>query len=146
MYKFGRITDYHPDTKTAVITYERPDACAKCGACGTLNGHGSIELPCEAEIGSWVRIAFPERHFLGGAAIAYLIPLALLIGGLLLGYFLSNRNELIAMCAGLFGVLLSLLILWAIDKQLSQKSDWSPYVDCVYDEKPEMDEIGCPSH
>lgn len=146
MVKFGTVTAYDSETQTATIAYVRPDACAKCGACGSLNKQGTIRLQCEAEVGNWVRITMPDQHFLGGAAVAYLIPLVFLIAGLLLASKLSGGNELIAMCGGLFGVLIALCIVWLCNRSIKEKSDWMPKVDRVYTEKPDIDDIGCPSH
>ena len=34
MIKFGQVKAYNPKTCMATIAYVRPDACAKCNACG----------------------------------------------------------------------------------------------------------------
>lgn len=145
MIKFGQITAYNEKTHEAHINYVRPDACAKCGACGSLNKVGSIDLPCDGgKEGNWVRITFPDRHFLGSAAIAYVIPLAAFIGGVLGGYLLGGKNELWGLFGGLFGLGLSLLILRIAEKNISKRADWVPVIDCIYEEKPaDLDEIGC---
>ena len=90
MIKFGQVISRNAQNGTAVIEYVRPDACAKCGACQSMNKTGTIELKCDCEAGDWVRIVMPERNFVSAMAIAYGMPLVFFLAGLALGYTLSG--------------------------------------------------------
>lgn len=143
MIKFGRVCAYDETTGTAVIEYIRPDACAKCGACGMLNKKGSIELKADCAVGNWVKVYLPDNRFLSAAAIAYVIPLIGFLGGLFLAYSLSGHNDLWSIAGGLVGLGLCLLVMRLTEKRVQGKPDWTPHVEAVYENKPEMDDIGC---
>ena len=112
MVKFGQVTAYDPQTGMAEISYIRPDACAKCGACSSLNKTGKITLQIPASVaspascapGSWVKVFLPDGKFLSAAALAYALPLLGFLAGLLLGYFLSGKQDLWAVLGGLAGI------------------------------------------
>ena len=143
MIKFGQVKTYNEKTGVAMIEYVRPDACAKCGACQSLNKTGSIELKCDCEAGDWVRIVMPEKNFMGAMGIAYGIPLVLFLAGLALGYMLSGHSEGWALAGSFIGLAVSLICLKINEKRIAGKPDWTPHVDMVYKTKPEMDELGC---
>ena len=143
MVKFGQVTAYDPDTQLAVITYARPDACAKCGACGHMNQQGSIRLKVDCAVGDWVRVVFPDQKFVSAAALAYGLPLALLLLGLGIGYGLSGSRDLGLLLGGAAGLLLGALCLRLCEKRLAGRGDWTPYVDAVYSHKPDQTDMGC---
>ena len=84
MIKFGQVVAYQPETRTATIEFSRPEACEKCGACGTASHKGSIVLKANCAVGNWVRLELPDNRFLQAAGLAYGIPLLSFLGGLLL--------------------------------------------------------------
>ena len=144
MIKFGQVTEYNEKTGKATITYIRPEACAKCGACGALTQQGTIELKADCKTGDWVRVVLPDEKFLSAAALAYAVPLAGFLGGLAAGYLLSGRKELWAVLGGLAGIGLSLLVLRLADRRVTGRPEWTPFVDEVYDSRPDgLDAIGC---
>jgi len=143
MIKFGQVLTYNEKTGMATIEYVRPDACAKCGACQSLNKTGSIELKCDCEAGDWVRIVMPEKHFMGAMGIAYGVPLVLFLVGLALGYILSGQSEGWALAGSFIGLAVSLVCLKINEKRIAGKPGWTPRVDMVYKTKPEMDDLGC---
>lgn len=143
MMKFGQVLSFNEKTGMATIEYVRPDACAKCGACQSMNKTGSIELKCDCVPGDWVRIVMPERNFMGAMAIAYGLPLVLFLAGLALGYVLSGKSEGWALAGSLIGIGVSLILLKINEKRIAGKPDWTPRVDAVYKDKPQMDDLGC---
>ncbi|MBP3645357.1 MAG: SoxR reducing system RseC family protein [Clostridia bacterium] len=143
MIKFGHVLSYNEKTGVATIEYVRPDACAKCGACQSMNKTGSIELRCDCSEGDWVRIVMPEKNFMGAMTIAYGIPLALFLLGLALGYTLSGQSEGWALLGSFIGLAVSLICLKLNEKRIAGKPGWTPRVDAVYKTKPEMDDLGC---
>ena len=88
MTKFGEVIGYDPQSGVAVIRYTRPEACAKCGACGGKAQETVIRLKTTeaCRVGNWVKVELPDGRFLHAAALAYAVPLGLLLAGLLLGY------------------------------------------------------------
>lgn len=143
MIKFGQVTAYDEKTRKATVTYIRPDACAKCGACGSLNKSGTIELKADCKPGDWVRVVLPDNRFLSAAALAYVLPLIGFLAGLAAGYLASGKNELWAMGGGIAGVALSMGVLALVQRVIADKPDWTPHIDCVYDERPQADDLGC---
>lgn len=143
MMKFGQVLSFNEKTGMATIEYVRPDTCAKCGACQSMNKTGSIELKCDCVPGDWVRIVMPERNFMGAMAIAYGLPLVLFLAGLALGYVLSGKSEGWALIGSLIGIGVSLILLKINEKRIAGRPDWTPRVDAVYKDKPQMDDLGC---
>ena len=143
MTKFGQVTAYDPSTGMATIQYTRPEACEKCGACGGKTHEGAIVLKAECEVGNWVKVEMPDGRFLHATALAYLIPLGCFFAGLLLGYFLSARNEIIALLCSLAGLGASLLLLRFFDRRIAGKPEWSPRVAAVYTSNPTLSELHC---
>ena len=90
MIKFGQVQAYDKTTGEATIVYMRPDACAKCGACGGGGKSRSIRLKADCAVGDWVKVELPDGRFLGATALAYALPLACFLLGLFLGYSLSG--------------------------------------------------------
>ena len=143
MIKFGKVQAYDEQTGVATIVYERPDACEKCGACGTKKHEGSIGLKADCKVGDWVRVELPDAQFLRATAIAYVIPLCCFLAGLLLGYFLSGKRDLFALVGGMGGLAIGVLGISLADKRIRTKPEWSPRVTAVYSDKPDMEELGC---
>lgn len=144
MIKFGQVTAYNEKTGIATITYIRPEACAKCGACGALTQTGSIDLKADCEIGNWVKVVLPDKRFMAASALAYAVPLAGFLAGLAAGYAVSGGSELSAVAGSLIGLGLSLLALKWNEKRIAGKPEWTPHVAEVYKERPDsLDAIGC---
>ena len=143
MTKFGQVYEYNDATRTANIHFSRPEACSKCGACGSLSQTGSILLTADCHVGDWVRVEMPEGRFLEATAIAYVIPLIGLLLGIGLGWLLGGNRDAITLAGALVGLLLSVGILWLVDKRISGKPEWMPRVTAVYNDKPTTEDIGC---
>jgi len=117
----------------AVIAFDRLATCEKCNGC--FGGASTqIELEIDADIGDAVDIEMPDGRILSASAIAYLIPLALLLIGLLGGSALHGPLSLpldVNLFSGIAGLLLlalGLVILRVIDRTLSSKHPWQPRV------------------
>ena len=70
MIKFGQVQAYDKTTGEATIVYMRPDACAKCGACGGGGKSRSIRLKADCAVGDWVKVELPDGRFVSATAIA----------------------------------------------------------------------------
>ncbi len=143
MTKFGHVIAYNEHTGMATIQYTRPDACEKCGACGAQSHSGTLVLPAECKPGDWVRVDLPEGRFLQATALAYVLPLAGLLGGLGLGYLLGGGGDGWTLLGGAAGLGLCVLVLWLNERRIRGKAEWTPHVAQVYGDKPSLEEIGC---
>ncbi len=143
MTKFGQVQAYDPATGEATIVYIRPDACAKCGACGTQSHSGSIRLKADCAVGDWVRVELPNSRFLSATALAYVLPLICFLLGLFLGYSLSGGQELWALLGSAIGLSLCAVGLRLNEARIQGRPEWTPHVSAVYHEKPEIEDIGC---
>jgi len=144
MIKFGQVVAYNEKTGMATINYIRPEACAKCGACGGLSQTGSIDLKADCEVGNWVKVVLPDGRFMTATALAYVIPLIGFLAGLFLGSTLSGGNELWALGGSMIGLFICLLGLKLNEKRIAGRPEWTPHVEQVYAERPDdLDAIGC---
>lgn len=143
MIKFGQVTAYEPKTGMATIAYIRPDACAKCGACGFMNQTGTIELKADCAVGNWVKVVLPDNRFMTATALAYAVPLLGFLIGLFAGYMLSGRSEGWAIAGSALGLGLCVVGLRLNERHIAGKPEWTPHVAEVYTDRPEMDDIGC---
>jgi sigma-E factor negative regulatory protein RseC len=143
MIKYGQITKRDDAKGLVTVEFSRPEACAKCGACGSQSQKGEVVVPSNCEIGQWVRVELPENRFLQATVLVYVLPLAGLILGMLLGYWLSAGSDLWTVLAAAFGVALSLFLLHRIDRRMSQKPEWTPKITGVFKDKPTNEDIGC---
>ena len=144
MIKFGRVTAYNEATGVATIAYERPEACAKCGGCGSMSQTGTIELKAVCEVGNWVKVVLPDGRFMSATLVAYIIPLVCFLAGLFAGMRISDGSELWALGGSLIGLGVSLIVLRLNEKRIAGKPEWTPHVEAVYTDKPDMDAFGCP--
>ena len=89
MQETGKVINI--DKGNAFIEFKRTAACGKCHACGMLSGQGSVTVKAPndvgAKVGDRVEVEFSTKNALGTSAIAYLVPLAFLVAGLLIGLF-----------------------------------------------------------
>ena len=143
MIKFGEVYEYNEQKRVASIRFERPDACKKCGACGSLAQTGVIALKGDCKVGDWVKVEYPESRFLEATAIAYVIPLIGLLAGLALGWLLGGGNDVAMLAGALVGLGLSAGILYMVEKRVSGKPEWTPRITAVYEELPTEEQIGC---
>ena len=143
MTKFGQVTDFQSATGMATIVFDRPDACAKCGACGAGTQSGSIILKAQCNVGDWVRVEMPEGRFLTATAITYVVPLVGLLLGLGLGWFASNGSDGFTLLGAMVGLGISAVILYLVDRRVSQKPEWTPRITEVFSDRPTGEDIGC---
>ena len=143
MTKFGQVYEYNEAKQLAAIKFSRPEACAKCGACGSLAQTGTVTLKAVCKVGDWVRVELPEGRFLEATAIAYVIPLIGLLAGIASGWFLGGGSDGVTLLGAVAGLAVSAGILWLVNRRISGRPEWTPRVTAVFDEKPTTEDIGC---
>ncbi len=100
--------------------------CAAAASCAT-KGIGSLANRLEARrfaiagnfplaIGDQVEVAFGNRHLIGAAAVAYVIPLFVALLGAAMAQALDGRDA-----SSLLGALLGLLVGFAVSKLLAKR-------------------------
>ncbi len=88
-------------TRTAIVKLRRHLSCENCGRCGGIFG-GPDQLdhlvevlnPIEARVGQRVLITADDRKVIFVSFMLYLVPLAVLLGGVFLWTYLHSRLEL----------------------------------------------------
>ncbi len=143
MIKFGQVAERNEAKGLVTIRFERPEACGKCNACGTGSQKGEVTLPSDCQVGAWVRVEMPEGRFVQATALVYILPLAGLLLGLFAGWKLGAGSDLWTGLGALAGLLIALFALYLIDRQISKKHEWMPKITAVFDDKPDVSDIGC---
>ena len=144
MTKFGQVYEFDAATGMATVHFERPEACAKCGACGSGSQKGTITIKAQqCAAGDWVRVELPEGRFLSATAIAYVVPLIAFLVGIGLGWLLGNGNDLAMLAGALAGIAVSIGILYIVNRRISGKPEWTPRITEVFQTAPDMSQIGC---
>ena len=143
MTKFGQVYEYDAEKRLATVHFSRPEACAKCGACGSGTQTGTVVLTDDCKVGDWVRVEMPEGRFLEATAFAYVVPLVGLLLGIGLGWLLGGGADGYTVLGAVLGLGLSAVVLRVVDKRVSGRPEWTPHITAVYDEAPDLDSIGC---
>ncbi|MDL2318707.1 SoxR reducing system RseC family protein [Eubacteriales bacterium OttesenSCG-928-A19] len=134
MVRTGEVVDRADGVLTVV--FERPASCENCNGCLSKQCT-NVELPGEAEVGDSVDVALPDKNVVGASAIAYVIPLVMLIAGMLLGSALHGplgiewNQDLFAAAAAGVSLGIGLLIVHIIDRRLRKRADWQPHIVAV---------------
>ena len=115
------------------VCFERPEACAHCGACAGQKEETLVKIPGSAPVGRWIDVDMPEGQVLKASMLAYVMPLLLLLGGIALGSVLFKQEVLWAV-TGIVFMGVSWLALRLIEKRMKQRDVWQPKVVNVYEE------------
>ena len=110
----------------AVIRFSRSPMCKHCGACfaaGETEMETSVENTLRAEVGERVAVELPPRRLLKASVLAYALPLAALLLGLLLG---SSWGEVPAIVLGLCCCALAYVLLRILDRKFSRARTFEP--------------------
>jgi len=115
------------------VCFERPEACAHCGACGGQKEETLVKIPGNVPVGRWIDVDMPEGQVLKASMLAYVMPLLMLLGGLALGSALF-KNEALCALTGIVCMGLSWLILRLVETKMRKKDVWQPKIVNVYGE------------
>jgi len=83
MERIGEVT--RVDGKWIEVTFCRPPDCDKCHACLGGNQTTTLRLPGKANVGDKALVSMPDSTITQASLIAYGIPLAGLLIGMLAG-------------------------------------------------------------
>ncbi len=125
------------------VVFERADACKHCSGCSMQDKCTKVELKGDADVGDTVDVEMPDRNVVGASLLAYIAPLAVLLGGMALGVLLHDalgvgmdKNLFGALC-GLALMAVSFFFIHRIDLRLRNRRNWLPRVVAVHKKQPE---------
>ena len=123
----------------ASVVFDRPDACASCNGCpGRQCAHVEIDVDTATtgniETGDLIDVEMPDQSVLKASAVAYLLPVIMLVAGLLAGNALyaplgvSISKDLFTALAALVSLTAGLLLVGSIDRKMRGMEQWKPAV------------------
>jgi len=120
------------------VIFDRPEACGECHACNRGSescAKHTLVIPGEGSPGDRIEVEIDESHFVLASAVAYLIPLVGLIGGLALGAIAGKAaagspGELLAAACALLGTAAGYLLMRALNPRF-EKQRWQPRIVSV---------------
>ena len=116
------------------VCFERPEMCQHCGACGHKQ-ESLVTLYGDARVGDTVIVDMPEGQLLRLSLITYLIPLAGLILGMLLGSRLFASEQMTALLGGV-ALLLCLVPVVLYDRHCRKTGKRTPtIIDVIKNEE-----------
>ena len=108
------------------VTFCRPEACASCGACEGGKREHKILVRGEGKVGDIAVVEMPDRIVARASLIAYGVPLAGLLGGMILGNALSGGKEAAAMIGAALGLAAGTAALKGTEKRRAAREEWNP--------------------
>ena len=124
MTRPGEITDKRGGMLE--VTFCRPEACAKCGACSGGRRQTVLWVKGEGDVGDIAVVDMPEKTIRRASVLAYVMPLVLLLGGILAGTLASGGNEIIGVIGGLAGLVAAVVVLKVTEKYRAGRKGWTP--------------------
>ena len=122
MERTGTITAVSGDTLE--VTFCRPGDCEKCHACIGGEKKHVLLVKGEGHVGDVAVVSLPEQTVVKASALAYLLPLAGLFIGMLLGALVAPQSETAGSAIG--GLAAVLIGLTATEKKRSQSGEYAP--------------------
>ena len=132
----GIVTEVNGEMLTVV--FERHEACGDCHACmhGSTNcKKHTVNIRGKADVGDEIVVEMDESHVMAASAVAYMIPFAGFMIGILGSYVLGLSEPLMALCA-VAGTACAYLVMRALDPVFS-KGRWEQKIVSVTKPKQE---------
>lgn len=127
------------------VTFCRPEACQKCGGCEGSRHETVLWVPGEAKVGDTVMVEMRDSTVAAASLLAYALPLAGLIGGMVLGGLLFPVSKTVAGALGaVVGLAATVTPVVMSEKKRRKDPKWQPRITRVWpagsDEAPRTDE------
>lgn len=135
MLRTGRVVAVEADRVS--VCFERPEACARCGACAGRRHQTVASIPGSARVGQTVDVEMPDAQVVKASLLAYVLPLGMLLLGVLLGARLFAQEALGA-ALGVVLMLSSWGVLRLIEKRMRSARAWQPRIVAVHEEGEEQ--------
>ena len=125
MERIGEVT--RVDGKWLEITFCRPSDCDKCHACMGGNQTTTLRLQGKGKVGDKALVSMPDSTITQASLIAYGLPLAGLLIGMLAGdALIPAENSLGALIGAAVGLAIPLIGLIATERSRKNNPKWSP--------------------
>ena len=125
MERLGEVTAV--DGKWLEITFCRPSDCEKCHACMGGDKTMTLRLEGKAQVGDKALVEMPASTITQGALLAYALPLAGMLIGMLAGdALLPLEGAFGAIIGAVVGLALPLIYLLATEKKRRSDPKWTP--------------------
>ena len=125
MERIGEVT--RVDGKWLEITFCRPSDCDKCHACMGGNQTTTLRLQGKAKVGDKALVSMPDSTITQASLIAYGLPLAGLLIGMLAGdAFIPAEHSLGAVIGAAVGLVIPLIGLIATERSRKSNPKWCP--------------------
>ena len=125
MERIGEVT--RVDGKWIEVTFCRPSDCDKCHACMGGNKTTTLRLEGKAKVGDTALVSMPDSTITQASLIAYGIPLAGLLIGMLAGDRLyPAENSIGAFIGAAIGLGLPLIGLIVTERKRKNNPKWCP--------------------
>ena len=130
MERLGEVTKV--DGTWLEITFCRPSDCDKCHACMGGPQTATLRLEGKANVGDSVLVELPASTVNIASLMAYGLPLAGMLGGMLLGdKFIPLEGSLGSLIGAVFGLAIPLAYLLVTEKNRRQNPKWTPQIKRV---------------
>ena len=126
------------DKNTAKLKMQRHSACAACGKCVTSSESKDIVVEVDnnigAKVGDRVKVNMDGVNVLKAAFLVYITPLAGLLIGTIVTYFILNSIsitssiEVISFIAGITTMMIAFFILKKRDKKFRESREYIPII------------------
>ena len=127
MERLGEVTKV--DGKWLEITFCRPSDCDKCHACMGGPQTATLRLEGKANVGDSVLVELPASTVNIASLMAYGLPLAGMLGGMLLGdKFIPLEGSLGSLIGAVVGLAIPLAYLLMTEKNRRQNPKWTPQI------------------
>ena len=110
------------------ITFCRPEACAACNACEGGKREHILWVRGEGRVGDIAVVEMPDRAVTKASALAYGVPLVLLLAGLILGHLISGGSNAGTAAGAAAGLLCGMLTLKLTEKRRTGREEWIPRI------------------
>ena len=127
MERLGEVTRVHG--KWLEITFCRPSDCDKRHACMGGAQTAALRLEGKANVGDSVLVELPASTVNIASLMAYGLPLAGMLGGMLLGdKFIPLEGSLGSLIGAVVGLAIPLAYLLRTEKNRRQNPKWTPQI------------------
>ena len=127
MERLGEVTKV--DGKWLEITFCRPSDCDKCHACMGGPQTATLRLEGKANVCDSVLVELPASTVNIASLMAYGLPLAGMLGGMLLGdKFIPLEGSLGSLIGAVVGLAIPLVYLLVTEKNRRQNPKWTPQI------------------
>ena len=127
MDRLGEVT--RVDGKWLEITFCRPSDCDKCHACMGGPQPATLRLEGKANVGDSVLVELPASTVNIASLMAYGLPLAGMLGGMLLGdKFIPLEGSLGSLIGAVVGLAIPLVYLLVTEKNRRQNPKRTPQI------------------